>query len=253
MAKKYFTTEELFGTAPNVIVSGSGDSSLELPRFNHISQEDFFKLSEEGYGLFGKGREEFIVPKLKELYAKDSGGNNSGIKFEEVGAGNSVKITLPGNNYGEVFDLPSASDVAGTQKAYTDITEYIESRKKIQIGIGDDDGSNEVKNKIKNIFTSRELKTKKTEAGVTYSEYDVADPIFRRDENIASELNLILSGDGYEFEEQKMFKNAIKVTLPNKNSRIFNVDSSNKEAYNQIINFIETDSKGYKQTKKYKD
>ena len=50
-----------------------------------------------------------------------------------------------------------------------------------------------------------------------------------------------------------MFKNAIKVTLPNKNSRIFNVDSSNKEAYNQIINFIETDSKGYKQTKKYKD
>ena len=62
MAKKYFTTEELFGTAPNVIVSGSGDGSLELPRFNHISQEDFFKLSEEGYGLFGKGREEFIVP-----------------------------------------------------------------------------------------------------------------------------------------------------------------------------------------------
>jgi len=222
-------------------------------RFNHISQSDFINLSKESFGIFTKGREEIIVPKLKELYAKDKRGNSSGIKFEEVGAGNSVKITLPGNNYGEVFDLPSADDVAGVQKAYTDITEYIESRKKLQIGEGEDDGSNEVKNKIRNVFTSRELKTKQTDAGVTYSKYDVADPIFRRDENIASELNLILGNDGYEFEEQKMFKNAIKVTLPNKNSRIFNVDSSNKEAYNQIVNFIETDSKGYQQTKKYKD
>ena len=233
----------------NVTDSGSESGLLDSPKFQHISINDFFKLSEEGF----MSREEVMVPKLRELYAKDIEGNNSNIKFEEVGAGNSVKITLPGNNYGEVFDLPSADDVASVQKVYTNITEYIESRKKIQIGQGKDDGSNEIKNKIKNIFTSRELKTKKTEGGVEYSQYDVADPLFQRDENIASELNLILGDDGYEFKEQKIFQNAIKVTLPNKNSRIFNVDSSNKEAYNQIINFIETDSRGYKQTKKYKD
>ena len=110
-----------------------------------------------------------------------------------------------------------------------------------------------VKNKIEEVFKSRELKTKQTEAGVTDSQSDVADPVFRRDENIASELGLILGDDGYKFEEQKMFKNAIKITLPNKNSRTFNVDESNENAYDQIINFIETDSKGYKQTKKHKE
>ena len=91
----------------------SNDVYSDLPKFEHITEENFLELSKEGFGIYGKGREEVIVPKLKELYAKDTEGNDSGIKFEEVGAGNSVKITLPGNDYGEVFDLPSADDVAG--------------------------------------------------------------------------------------------------------------------------------------------
>jgi hypothetical protein len=228
----------------NIDVEPSVGPTVESANNFGISQQDFLELSEAGYGLFGKGREEVIVPKLRETYAKDINGNASNIKFEETGSGNSVKITLPGNNYGEVFDLPSADDVDGVQKAYVDITEYIESRKKLQI-------SDKAKSKIENVFTSRDLKTKQTDKGVEYTQYDVADPVFRRDENIAKELNLILGNDGYDFEEQKMFTNAVKVTLPNKNSRVFNVNESNKEAYNQIINFIQTDNKGYKQTKKY--
>ncbi len=219
------------------------------PKFNHIKKFDFFNLSKEGFF----GREEKIVPKLKELYEKDNQGKNSNIKFEETGAGNSVKITLPGNDYGEVFDLPHTDDVFEVQKAYIDITEYIESKKRKQIGVKDSTGGNHVKKQIEEVFTSRELKVKEASTGVKYSEYDVADPVFNRDENIATELNLILGDDGYKFEEQKMFRNAIKVTLPNKNSQTFNVGGSNKDAYSQIINFIETDSKGYKQTKKYKD
>jgi len=222
------------------------------PKFNHISEDEFLELSETGFGVFRKGREEVIVPKLIEIYGKDAKGNNSGIKFEQTGMGNNVKITLPGNNYGVVFNLPSADDEDGVRKAYADITDYIDSKKTLQIGVEDELGNNETKNKIYEVFTSRELKTKTTDRGIQYSQYDVSDPIFRRDENIASELASIINDTSYEFKAVNHLKSAVEVTLPNGNSKVFNVSEVNKLAPQQIIDFIETDNKGYKQTSTYK-
>ena len=203
--------------------------------FNHIPLEEFAELSENSFGFFGDGREETIVPRLQEIYGFDADGNESGISFEESGTGNNVKITLPGNTYGEVFNLPHSDDLAEMQKAHNDITQYIESQsQRKRLTVKADEG-------IDWIFNEKNPNRINDNSPIDIT----------RDRNIARELNLLLSDSDYEFTESSFFTDAINVKLPNGNERVFNI--SDLRSSQKIKDFIQADSRSYNQTKKYKE
>ena len=117
------STAELLSLDPENSVSKKDDS----PEYEHISLEEFSELSDKNWFQ----REEQIVPILKERYEFKADGSESGVKIEESGGGtNAVRITLPGDEEGMVFDLPHSDDKAEMQAAYTNITEYIDSKQK---------------------------------------------------------------------------------------------------------------------------
>lgn len=243
---------DIINTQKNSLHDAEDFNTGEL-KFDHIDELEF---KNDLLSTNFTNREETIVPKLKSKYKYDKLGNESNIVFEESGATNNVSILLPGNQYPQSFPLPKGENEDEANKAYIDIVQYIEngSEKKWEF-------STEVQEEYDNLFKHQNYAKSKDGEEPVY--YDNDDPILRNtntaygidvsfDGNLAKKANALFASDNVEFEEQKIFKNAVKVTLENGNNQIFNLGNLSK-ARELIGNFIKTDSKGYINTDVYRE
>ena len=221
-------------------VTSSSETQQEI---DHISQEDFIDISSKGFGMFGKGREELMSEKLYDTYNPERDPNK--IQFTEFGAGNEIRVTLP-NGDEEEFDLAGAGtfgvETAQMKKDHIRLMEFIGQEKRKEV-------SPEFKTKFEETLFNREEK-------VLFSDLDG---------NVAKDLNLLdlkdENGNSYEFEADKMFSNAIKVTLPNGSKKTFNItslasdlehgDKTKKEILNSIFRYIESNPLNYTKTADY--
>ena len=219
------------------------DSQNRKQDFNHISKEDFLEVLEGGW----LGREEKMVPKLRRLYKNKVDGTESGIEFEETGIGNSVFIKLKGAEHGQAFPLPSSiDDPAEAKQAYIDITEYIESKERKGFGKVVDNKFVEdpkVEKDFHNIFKAK---------GWERTQYGQVLDI-TRDVRIAKEINLLFGDDKIQAEAANLITDAVKITLPNGNSRVFNIGMlGDQKGPDKILHFIKSNPRPYSQTKTHK-
>ena len=228
-------------------------------KFSHIQPYEFEKLSSAGWW----GREGKIVDALKEQYEFDLKGNKSGIQFKTANTGgvdlwlgqdkeaNAVEVVLPGQDKGKVFNLYHSDNKAKMQAEYAKITEYIESQKRKSI-------KPEFKEKIYNVFDSRKTHDEdgkyidyETRLAMNPNIKDDSVNPFYADEDVASDLSLILGDADVEVNEETIFTNAVSLKLPSGAKQTFNLGA--KDVADRMIHFLESDPRGYKQTKKYKE
>ena len=230
----------------------TGDDERKL-RYNHPKFSEFLEKSKARWGTIGvtpvkiPDREDIIVPFLQEKYTKDKYGNDSGITFEKSGIGNNVEITLPGSELSRTFPLYHGSDPAKVKEQFMNIVEYIESteRKAFKDPI--------VEEKFRNIFKSREVQY----GGPSYDERLVMNPNikddstnpFWKDQEIASDINLLLGDSGITAKETKWFQNAVTLSNEHGTEQTFNLN--NPKAVDMMLHFIKSDRRNVKQTKDY--
>ena len=229
-----------FGGEDNVVRVQAGD------RFNHITRGDYLKVADDSW----LSREENMRRLLEKNYKYDKQGNSSGIEFVERGVGNTIEVILPGNDSGRYFDLEgigglfSGEGEAKFKSDYVDLINYIEDRGPEHKGgmVMNEDSKKAVHDAFVDI------------------------PWYQGDDDVAKTLRLMDFGEGYDFQAQDAFDQAIEVTLPNGSKQLFYTDYGGhidwktgemKPRYNQsaarIIRFIESNPSNYTHTKEYAD
>jgi hypothetical protein len=212
----------------------------------HISQTEWVDISSEGFGLLKKGREELMEDKLYEIYNWNR--DPYGIQFEQFGAGNNIRVTLPNGDMDE-FELSGAGagafgvETAKMKEDHVRLKQFISQQKTRELSI-------DVKGRFEDIFLERS------------SEW-----IGRMDNNVAKELNALglKTEDGnYKFEAVNNLLidgslNAIRITTPTGAKRTVEIGgltsgkiADQKRVMSYIINFIESDPGTYSDTEEYK-
>ena len=221
----------------------------------HISQDEYLQIASEDFGFFGDGREEIMQDKLYEIYNPDK--DEDGVQFEQFGAGNNIRVTLPngeqeefglGGSQGGLWSFPG-DESAKTKEDHFRLTQFIDSDfEKLKIA---DDKSQA----IDDIILGR--KRSGPEGDKTYPWQDFLD------DNVVKELNLLgLSNNegDYEFETSKWWRNAIKITTPGGTEKTINIGSlvggsekEKKQVLNTIKRFIQSDPKNFTQTEEFRE
>ena len=213
----------------------------------HISQDDWVDISSGGFGIpiFGKGREENMEAKLWSIYNPTRDPNK--VQFEQYGAGNNIRVTLPNGDTDE-FRLEGAgmfgTETANMKRDHVRLVEFISQNKRKQLA----------------------PKSKTQFEDVIFNTEDQ----WGFDNEVAKQLRLIgltdENGNSYGFEAtsnlwEDGYVNGIEITTPTGAKKVFNIsgmqmggkfgDEVKQKVLDNIINFIEADPRSFDQTVEY--
>ena len=252
-----------WGEATTFVNTGVEDGdrgTFQKGDVNHITQDEFLEISSGGFGgVVGlmqgegwKGREAVMQDKLYEVYNPNR--SETGPQFEQYGAGNNIRVTLPNGDF-EEFEL------SGTGKGYAIESSAVKADHFRLIKFLDQKKEKEITTEKRTEF--KEVLLNRTES-LVFGDLDG---------NIAKDLSLLdlkdndknspYYGKSYEFEAVKNFENAVEVKLPNGSSKIFNVTGlrtdlerggksvDKNKIINSILRYIESNPRNYEQTKEH--